>query len=148
MRSAVRGPTLSATGLKGRDATSEHVCMPTAPRVLVVDDEPLLRQRLVEALEDEGIEVAGQAGNGEDALAQVMGFRPDVVLVDVRMPGMGGIAAIPQIHAIQPGAQVVMVSAYDDDGLQEQARAAGAAGYFVKGGSLDMLVALVRSAAQ
>ena len=116
------------------------------PRVLVVDDEPVVRQRLTDALEDEGIEVAGQAGNGEDALVQLVGFRPDVVLMDLRMPGMGGVEAVSRIRELDPEVRVIVVSAYDDEALQAQARASGADGYFVKGWPLDLLLSLIGGA--
>ena len=62
------------------------------------------------------------------------------------MPGMGGLAAIERVREIDPGVRVVVVSAYDDDALQAQAREAGADGYFVKGGSLDLLISLLGGA--
>ena len=114
--------------------------------VLLVDDEPFLRQRLRDVLEDEGLEVVGQAGDGEEAVAQAAALRPDVVLLDLRMPGVGGLEALPRVREAVPQARVVVVSAYDDSGLQDQALAAGADAYFVKGRPVDRLVSLVTGA--
>jgi DNA-binding NarL/FixJ family response regulator len=101
--------------------------------VLVVDDEPLIRSALRDMLEDEGIAVLGEAGDGNEAVALARKLTPDVILMDLRMPGMGGIDAIQAIRAERPASRVIVLSAYDDPGLSNGATQAGAVDYLVKG---------------
>lgn len=87
-------------------------------QVLVVDDEPLARQRLCALLaEDGGVSVAGEAANGEDALAAVTDLRPDVVLLDVRMPGMDGLETARHLARLDAPPVVIFTTAYDDHAL-------------------------------
>lgn len=102
-----------------------------APRVLVAEDEALIRFDLVELLGDEGYEVVGQAGDGEAAVAMARELRPDLVVMDVKMPKMDGIAAA-EIIASERIAPVVMLTAFSQRELVEQAREAGAMAYVVK----------------
>ncbi len=102
-------------------------------RLCVVDDHALFRRGLIGLLSEfEGVEVVGEAGSGEDALALVPGLQPDVVLLDINMPGMGGVAALKQLRQIEPGLPILMltVSQSDDDLLG--AISAGATGYILK----------------
>jgi DNA-binding NarL/FixJ family response regulator len=103
------------------------------PRVLVVDDHPMLREALVELLEQAGFEVAGEAVDGADAVALAKQLAPDVVLMDLRMPVMGGLDATRLIKDACPDIQVVMLSAFDSPALQQQAEEAGCFAYLVKG---------------
>jgi DNA-binding LytR/AlgR family response regulator len=98
-----------------RDIDSEHPSPARAVRALVVDDEPLARDELIFLLEQcDGVEVVGQAEDAPDALRQLDAARPDVVFVDLRMPGPDGIALTEAIKARQPDIAVVIVSAHDD----------------------------------
>ena len=109
--------------------------MSTAPtgraRVLVAEDEALIRLDLVELLTDEGYEVVGQAGDGEAAVAMARDLEPDLVVMDVKMPVMSGIEAA-EIIADERIAPVVMLTAFSQRDLVEQAREAGAMAYVVK----------------
>ena len=105
----------------------------SALSVLVVDDEPLIRSALRDMLEDEGIAVLGEAADGNEAVALARELTPDVILMDLRMPGMGGIEAIRTIRAERPASRVIVLSAYDDPSLSDGAAQAGAVGYLVKG---------------
>lgn len=102
-----------------------------APRVLVAEDEALIRFDLVELLNDEGYEVVGQAGDGEAAVEMARELEPDLVVMDVKMPKMDGIAAA-EIIASERIAPVVMLTAFSQRDLVEQAREAGAMAYVVK----------------
>jgi DNA-binding NarL/FixJ family response regulator len=121
--------------------------MTEAVRVLVVDDadesREILRRAL--ALEDD-IEVIGEADSGVEAVRRTEEHRPDVVLMDVRMPGGDGIAATEEITRRFPAVQVIALTAHDDETSVREMLTAGAAGYLVKGASVDDLVAAVRRA--
>jgi len=101
------------------------------PRVLVAEDEALIRMDLVELLEEEGYEVVGQAGDGAAAIELAKQLKPDLVVMDVKMPKMDGITAAEQIAADRI-APVVMLTAFSQRELVEKARAAGAMAYVVK----------------
>lgn len=103
----------------------------SAPRVLVAEDEALIRFDIVELLNDEGYEVVGQAGNGEEAVSMARDLAPDLVVMDVKMPKMDGIAAA-RIIAEERICPVVMLTAFSQRELVEQAREAGAMAYVVK----------------
>ncbi len=101
------------------------------PRVLVAEDEALIRLDLVELLTDEGYEVVGEAGDGEAALDLARTLQPDLVVMDVKMPKMDGITAASMI-AEERIAPVVMLTAFSQRELVERAREAGAMAYVVK----------------
>lgn len=100
-------------------------------RALVVEDEALIRLDIVETLTDAGIDVVGEASNGEEAIEKAKELEPDVVVMDVKMPGMDGITAAEQILANRTCA-VVMLTAFSQSELVERARDAGAMAYVVK----------------
>jgi AmiR/NasT family two-component response regulator len=103
-----------------------------APRTVVIaEDETLIRMDLAEMLADEGYDVVGQAGDGQKAIELAEGLRPDLVILDVKMPVLDGIAAAEAI-AGQRIAPVVMLTAFSQRDLVERARAAGAMSYLVK----------------
>ena len=107
--------------------------MATKIRVLIVDDQSLIRvgiQTLLSRKPD--IEVIGQAGDGEEALRQVAALDPDVVLMDIRMPGMDGVAATRELVARQARAGIIILTTFDDDANVFGALAAGARGYLLK----------------
>lgn len=100
-------------------------------RVLVAEDEALIRLDLVELLTDEGFEVIGQAADGEEAVKLARELKPDLVIMDVKMPRMDGIAAAESI-AEERIAPIVMLTAFSQRDLVERARDAGAMAYVVK----------------
>jgi len=115
-------------------------------RVLVVDDHPIVRQGLVSVLGDEDdLEVVGEAGSGREAVARVQRLQPDVVLLDLEMPDLDGIDAIPQLLALRPGLGIVVFSAYDTDERVLGAVRAGARGYLLKGASAAEIALGIRS---
>src|SRR5260370_32021466 len=115
-------------------------------RVLVVDDHPIVRQGLVSVLGDEDdFEVVGEAGSGREAIARVQRLQPDVVLLDLEMPHLDGVAAIPQLLASRPGVGILVFTAYDTDERVLGAVRAGARGYLLKGASADEIARGIRA---
>jgi response regulator NasT len=113
-----------------------------ATRVIVAEDEVLIRLDLVEMLSEEGYEVVGQAGDGETAVALATELRPDLVVMDVKMPKLDGISAAEQIAADRI-APVVMLTAFSQRDLVDRARQAGAMAYVVKPfGKADLIPAI------
>ncbi len=105
---------------------------PARPTVLVVDDVPETCELLRFLLQDEGIPVVGEAGNGRQAIELAQRLRPDVVLMDMMMPDVDGVAATRAITEAMPATKVVMLSYCDDPKLREAAFTAGAFDYFIK----------------
>lgn len=115
-------------------------------RVLLVDDQDLVRYGLRLVLEVQpDIEVVAEASDGADALRAARGHAPDVVLMDVRMPGMDGIEATRQLAAAHPKTRVLVLTTYDLDEFAFGALQAGAAGFLLKNTRPDELVGAVRS---
>ena len=116
-----------------------------AIRVLLVDDQQIVRQGLATILRyAEGIEVAGQAGDGQEGIALARELRPDVVLMDLKMPRLGGIPATRRICAELPGTHVIILTTYDTDNLVFEGIKAGAEGYLLKDASGETLVEAIR----
>jgi DNA-binding NarL/FixJ family response regulator len=102
-------------------------------RVLVVDDQQLIREGIASLLGIQpGIEVVGTAVDGRDAVEQAIALAPDVVLMDVRMPGMDGVEAVAVLRKRAPACRVVMLTTFDDEEYVVQALRAGATGYLLK----------------
>ena len=118
-------------------------------RVLLVDDHTVVRRGLRKILESavstDGIEVIGEAGNGGDAIEAAVALHPDVVLMDVGLPGMNGIEATRRIQAAAPGTAVLMLSIHSDDQYVQQSLAAGAKGYVLKDADAQELMAAIVS---
>ncbi|MFG6192231.1 response regulator transcription factor [Nonomuraea sp. JJY05] len=114
-------------------------------RVMIVDDHPIVREGLRGMLLAEpDLEVVGEAGSGDEAVVVVPRLRPDVILMDLRMPGGDGVSAIERLG---PGHRVIVLTTYEDDGEILRAVSAGAAGYLLKDVSRADLAAAVRAAA-
>ena len=121
----------------------------SAVRVLVVDDQALFREALVTLLGARPeVEVVGEAGNGQQALERAAALQPDVVLMDLHMPVLDGIAATRRLRVEQPGVRVLALTTFDDDEDVFAALRAGALGYLLKDVSSDRLVEAVLSAAR
>ncbi|MGW8969655.1 response regulator [Streptomyces platensis] len=122
---------------------------PAVVRVLLADDHPVVREGLCAMLEsDPGIEVVGQAGSGEEAVTLAERLVPDLVLLDLRMGAMDGVAATGHILRRSPRTKVVIVTTYEDDADILRAVEAGAAGYLLKGSSRAELIDAVHGAAR
>lgn len=107
-------------------------------RVLVVDDHPVVRRGLVALLASlKGFEVAAECADGESAVREVLLARPDVVLMDVQMPGVSGIEATRRLTVSAPQVPVLMLTMYDDDATVFTAMQVGARGYLLKGAEQD-----------
>ncbi len=120
--------------------------MPEAVRLLLVDDQRLMREGLRTLLELEpGLAVAGEAGNGAEALARYAELRPDVVLMDVRMPVLDGVEATRRLVAQFPGARVIILTTFDDDEYVFEGLRAGALGYLLKDVSIQELAEAIRT---
>ena len=105
-------------------------------RVMLVDDQQIVRQGLATILlYEEDIEVVGEASDGQEAVSTASALRPDVVLMDLKMPVLGGVPATRRIRAALPDTQVIVLTTYDTDDLVFQAIRAGATGYLLKDAS-------------
>ena len=121
----------------------------SAVRVLVVDDQALFREALATLLGARPeVEVVGEAGDGQQALERAAALQPDVVLMDLHMPVLDGIAATRRLRVEQPGVRVLALTTFDDDEDVFAALRAGALGYLLKDVSSDRLVEAVLSAAR
>lgn len=123
--------------------------MPEVVRVLLCDDHPIVRQGLRTFLGSrEGLAVVGEAADGEEALRKVPHLRPDVVLMDLAMPGMGGVEATRRITEAHPATRVIVLTSLNDDSHVLPAVRAGAVGYLLKDCDPADLEAAVRAAAR
>ncbi|MER5889592.1 response regulator transcription factor [Streptomyces sp. NPDC001941] len=117
----------------------------TAVRVLLADDQPLVRSGLRVLIADApDIAVVGEAGTGAEAVRLAAELRPDVVVMDIRMPGMDGIEATARIGAALPDTRVLMLTTFDDDEYVYGSLRAGASGFLVKDMALDDILGAVR----
>lgn len=115
-------------------------------RLVVIDDHPVVREGLVALLEDEpDFQVVGAAGAVEPALRLVDHVRPDVLLLDLELPGVDGVTAIPQLSALAPDLRILVFSAYGGGERLLGAIKAGARGYLLKGASGDELATAIRT---
>jgi DNA-binding NarL/FixJ family response regulator len=117
-------------------------------RLLLVDDEPAVRRglRIWLALEP-NLEVVGEAGGGGEAISLTQALRPDVVLMDVEMPGMDGISATAALRSVAPQSAVVILTLYDDATTRARAQEAGAAAFVAKHRMEETLLAEIRRVA-
>jgi DNA-binding NarL/FixJ family response regulator len=120
----------------------------TPVHVLIVDDDDLMRAGLKAILSsDETVDVVGEASNGRTAVQQVRGLRPDVVLMDVRMPDLDGIAATREVVAASPEVKVVILTTFEQDDYIFGALNAGASGFLLKRTSPEDLLAAIHTVA-
>jgi two-component system sensor histidine kinase/response regulator len=118
----------------------DHVVTTATVRVVLVDDTPSLRMLTRLALEDTGFEVVGEAGDGLAGVNVVTQLQPDLVLLDLAMPVMDGLEALPLMRKACPGVRVVIVSGFDRKAMESQVIEAGADGYIQKGTPPDVLI--------
>jgi DNA-binding NarL/FixJ family response regulator len=122
--------------------------MSSALRIFLCDDVPELRALLRYGLEeDEDLRVVGEAGDALTGIEAVSDLQPDVVLLDLSMPGMDGLEAIPRLRAVAPDSSIVVFSGFAAERMRDSALELGAAGYLEKGEPLDRIRALVRELA-
>lgn len=113
--------------------------------VLVVDDHDLVRTGIRRMLADvSGVSVVGEAGSGEEALLRVRELKPDLVLMDVKMPGIGGLEATRKINRSHPDIKVIAVTACDEEPFPSRLLQAGASGYLTKGAALEEMIKAIR----
>ncbi|HLY95022.1 MAG TPA: response regulator transcription factor [Gaiellaceae bacterium] len=119
-----------------------------ALRVLIVDDHDLFRTGLRNLLEEQSVQVIGEAATGAEAVRIVREIAPDVVVMDLNMPGMGGVDATRHITSIAPLTRVVMLTISDEDSDVMDAILAGACGYLLKDSSIEELISGIEAAAK
>lgn len=116
-------------------------------KVLVVDDHDLVRAGIIRMLADvDGIQVIGQADSGENGLKPVRELKPDVVLMDVKMPGIGGLEATRKLLRSHPEVKVIAVTACEEDPFPTRLLQAGASGYLTKGADIQEMITAIRHA--
>jgi DNA-binding NarL/FixJ family response regulator len=121
----------------------------TAIRLLIVDDHPIMRDGLRGVFGgDDDFEVVGEAGDGAEAIQKAQALHPDVILMDLRMPGVGGVEAITRLRNQENPARILILTTYDTDRDVLPAIKAGATGYLLKDAPRDELIRAVRAAHQ
>jgi DNA-binding NarL/FixJ family response regulator len=113
-------------------------------RILIADDHPLTRDALAGLLAQHGFDVVSQAASGEEAVEQARALAPDVILLDLTMPGLDGLAALPLIREAAPDAEVVVLTASEDESSLLGAIRAGAAGYLLKSEPPERIIEFLR----
>jgi len=114
-------------------------------RILIVDDHALVRSGIASLLTANDIDVVGEAGNGLEAVEKARLLKPDIILMDIKMPGCNGLEATRLIKAEMPQAKIVMVTAFDDDDDLFEAMKIGAAGYILKNVKAEEFINLLSS---
>jgi DNA-binding NarL/FixJ family response regulator len=131
----------------GQTQSQPAATPPEAVRVLIVDDNPSFTELLAAALETaDGVDCVGTASSAAEGFARVVELAPSVVLMDLMMPGVDGLAATRELARISPRTAVAVVSAHSDEAWVARAEDAGAAAYLPKGGSLAEMIAMIRTA--
>ena len=118
-----------------------------AERIIVVDDHPLTRDALASLLESGGFDVVGEAADGTEAIDLVEELQPDLVLLDLSMPGLDGLAALPRLRSAAPDCEVVVLTASGTEENLLAAIRAGAAGYLLKSEPPERIVSFLRGVA-
>ncbi len=118
-------------------------------RIILADDQALFREALRMLISSQpDLEVVGEAGNGQEAIKLADSFRPNVVLMDLQMPVMDGVAATRQLHTEQPDCRVIALTTFDSDEYVFECLRAGAVGYLLKDAPSENLFAAIRAAAR
>ncbi len=118
-------------------------------RILLVDDQVLFREALRTLLSvQEDFEVVGEATNGEEAIRLGLNLRPDIVLMDLRMPVLDGVSATRKMHTLLPACKIIVLTTFDDDEYVFDGLRAGAVGYLLKDTSSDKLFEAIHAAAR
>ena len=117
-------------------------------KLLVADDHEVIRKGLAILLSGSGIEIIAEAANGKEAIEQAEKHRPDVILLDIRMPDGDGLSTLEKLRANVPDSRVVMLSTYDNPTYIARAVALGASDYVLKGSSREALITTITSAAK
>ncbi len=115
--------------------------------ILIVDDHPLTREALTSLLEQHGFDVVGHASDGREAIAEAGRLRPTLVLLDLTMPGMDGLTALPHLREVSPESEVVVLTASGTDENLLEAIRAGAAGYLLKSEPPERIALFLRGVA-
>jgi DNA-binding NarL/FixJ family response regulator len=140
------GPNMIHASLVGRGGRADKRSM--AERILIVDDHPLTRDALAALLAQQGFDVVGAAEDGERAIAEAESLQPDLVLLDLTMPGMDGLTALPRIREQAPACEVVVLTASDAEENLLAAIRAGASGYLLKTEPPEQIAAFLRGVAR
>jgi DNA-binding NarL/FixJ family response regulator len=119
-----------------------------AERILLVDDHPLTRSALAGLLTQHGFEVVGEASDGEEAIEAATGLQPDLILLDLSMPGLDGLSALPRLRSAAPECEVVVLTASGTEENLLGAIRGGAAGYLLKSEPPERIVDFLRGVAQ
>ena len=119
-----------------------------AERIIVVDDHPLTRDALSSLLAQGGFDVVGEAADGSEAIDLAQRLQPDLVLLDLSMPGLDGLSALPRVRAAAPGCEVVVLTASGTEDNLLSAIRGGAAGYLLKSEPPERIVAFLRGVAK
>lgn len=131
------------------DRAVDQTLLPHRLRLLIVDDHPVIRSGIRGMLADEpSIEIVGEAASGAEAVAQAAALQPQVVLMDLRMPGMEGTQAIRHLRDAWPDLRVLVLTTYDTDSDILRAIDAGATGYLLKDAPHEELIRAIRAAAR
>jgi DNA-binding NarL/FixJ family response regulator len=118
-------------------------------RIMIVDDHPIVREGLVSVLKrDEEFEIVGEAPDGRTAVKRAVSLKPDLILMDLRMPEMGGVEAMKEIRAAAPDIKFLVLTTYDTDEHIVGALEAGASGYLLKDAPRDDLFNAIRTVAR
>lgn len=119
---------------------------PGVIRILLVDDHPMVREGLRSMLSTAAdVEIVGEAGTAHEAITQAAALQPDVILLDIQLPDVDGLTALPQIKTVAPDTNVLMVTMHENASYVTQAVAAGAAGYILKGIRSRELIAAIHT---
>jgi DNA-binding NarL/FixJ family response regulator len=125
---------------------ASFVAPPRPVTVVLVDDEQLVRSAVAHALAANGLEVVGEAGNASEAISLVVAVRPDVVLIDLKLPGATGVEAIEQLALLAPTSRILVLTRSDQNRVVE-AIVAGASGYILKTAGPEVIVASIQATA-
>jgi DNA-binding NarL/FixJ family response regulator len=132
--------------MRARDPPSAQGPVPVS--IVLVDDHDLFRRGLRDLLQEHGFEIVGEASSGEEAIELAAEKIPDVILMDISMPGIGGVEAARRIRLGTPHTRVVMLTVSADDEVVDDAILAGASGYLLKGASIEVIISGIDAASR